>query len=91
VADRPPGYKPSSRRSKVRRRIELGDAPVSIAEGTGQQVAAEASDDALAFDRELAFDLMRRGLDRLSSEYAAGGKGALFEALKPWLGGSVAR
>lgn len=71
-----------------------GVVPESLdgtAEGTGPQVAAETADDALAFDREWAFDLMRRGLDRLSAEYAADGKGALFEALKPWLGGSVAQ
>ena len=61
----------------------------SAEEGRGPQVAADTSDDALAFDREWALDLMRRGLDRVSAEYVADGKGPLFEALKPWLGGDV--
>jgi DNA-directed RNA polymerase specialized sigma24 family protein len=68
-----------------------GIVPESIdpaEDGPGLQVAADTSDDALAFDREWAFNLMRRGLDRLSAEYVADGKASLFEVLKPWLGAS---
>lgn len=57
--------------------------------GAGLQVAADTSNDALAFDREWALDLMCRALERLEAEYESDGKGSLFAALKPWLGGDV--
>jgi len=79
-----------SRNASVRR--GGGVVPESLdpaGDGLGPQVAADTADDALAFDREWALDLMRRGLDRLSAEYVADGKGPLFEVLKPWLGGNV--
>ncbi|MFM7101610.1 MAG: RNA polymerase sigma factor, partial [Verrucomicrobiota bacterium] len=58
-------------------------------EGPGLQVAADTADDALAFDREWALDLMRRALEQVEAEYASDGRGPLFTALKPWLGGDV--
>ena len=39
------------------------------------------------FDRQWALNIMSRGLDRLRSQMAAGGKGAHFEDLKHWLTG----
>ena len=55
----------------------------------GSQATTEMSDEILAFDREWAFDLMRRGLNRLAAEYEADGKSLLFETLKPWLEGNI--
>lgn len=41
------------------------------------------------FDREWALNLMAKGLETLTNEYLVNGKSNQFEALKPWLAGTV--
>lgn len=50
-----------------------------------QELPANDADAAAAFDQRWALVLMERGLQALRQDYAAGGRGALFEALKPYL------
>jgi RNA polymerase sigma-70 factor (ECF subfamily) len=42
-----------------------------------------------AFDRQWALTLLERGLAAVGDELRRAGKGGLFEALSPWLGGEV--
>lgn len=48
--------------------------------------AADKNPDA-RFDRDWALAVMRRGLESVENDYAAGGKQRQFTALKPWLAG----
>jgi RNA polymerase sigma factor (sigma-70 family) len=69
---------------------ESVDAVGEDGEESGLQVAdtAEGMGDAW-FDRDWALTLMARALDRLAAEFQSDGKGALYEALEPWLVGDV--
>jgi len=73
-----------------------GQAIVSIEAGAGSNTTAELQipdpagppPDAV-FDREWAQTLVARAADLLANEFAAAGKAAQFEMLKPWLLGEV--
>ena len=67
-----------------------GQALVPLEPGTDTSPGLELPDPRwaevqVAFDQQWAFTLLDRGLRRLGAELAAEGKGAQFEALKPWL------
>ena len=66
------------------------DAPGETDTAAGLQVADPAAviPDAF-FDREWALAVMARGLEVLQNEFAASGKAAQFDALKPWLIGEA--
>jgi DNA-directed RNA polymerase specialized sigma24 family protein len=64
--------------------VRLDDAAISEVERYAAQCQNWSSDG--VFDREWAGSVARQALDRLGQEYELGGKGALFEALKPHLG-----
>lgn len=51
------------------------------------RVATEASSAERAFDRRWAMTVLERAQERLRTEYTTGGKVALYEALRPFLGG----
>jgi len=74
-----------------------GHAPISIEAGTGTDTTAELqiADPAGAvpdtvFDRQWALTLVERAIAHLAADFAAGGKQAQFDTLKPWLLGEVA-
>lgn len=69
-----------------------GVAPESLEETDGSapglQVAGPDRDET-AFDRQWALTVIARALEAVSAEWAAAGKGAQFEILKPWLTGEA--
>jgi RNA polymerase sigma factor (sigma-70 family) len=60
--------------------VELDETAISEAEMYASRSNSQSID--VVFEREWAASLARQALDRLAQEYALGGKGALFEALK---------
>jgi DNA-directed RNA polymerase specialized sigma24 family protein len=74
-----------------------GHVPISIEAGPGTDTTAglqipdptgPVSD--MVFDRQWALTLVDRAVARLAADFAAEGKQAQFDALKPWLLGEVA-
>lgn len=73
-----------------------GQAPLSIAAGASPDTASELQipDPAgpvpdSVFDRQWAWTLVGRVVDRLAADFAAEGRGEHFDTLKPWLLGEM--
>lgn len=83
----------ADRRKHQQRHKRGGGLAIESIEGTNPDDASGQIPDVLApapdafFDREWALAMLARALSLLEKEFNATGKGAQFEALKPWLMG----